>query len=87
VQTAPNPTSGGMTIAFVVPTSSRASVGIYDLAGRRVTTLFAGATEAGVQSLRWDGRDDSGRRLPPGTYFVKLQEGAQQSSRKVILSR
>ena len=75
-----------MTIAFVVPRSDHVSVGIFDLAGRRVTTLFTGAAEAGVQSLRWDGRDDSGRRLPSGTYFVKLQEGAQQASRKVVLS-
>jgi len=86
VQTAPNPTTAGMTIAFVVPRSSRVSVGIYDLAGRRVTTLFTGAAEAGVQSLRWDGRDGGGRKLPPGTYFVKLQDGAQQASRKVVLT-
>ncbi|MDM7916059.1 MAG: FlgD immunoglobulin-like domain containing protein [Candidatus Eisenbacteria bacterium] len=42
---------------------------IFDLRGRRVRSLplAAGAAEA-----EWDGRDDAGRRLPPGTYFLRI---------------
>jgi flagellar hook assembly protein FlgD len=70
----------------VTPKSEHVSIGIYDLAGRRVTTVFAGSIEAGVHSLRWDGRADGGRKLPAGAYFVKLQNGSQQTSKKLMIS-
>ncbi len=87
LRTAPNPSSGDMSIAFVVPKSDHLLVGIYDLAGRRVRTLFAGSAEAGVKSLRWDGRGDSGVRLSSGAYFVRLDDGTQQTTRKLLLTR
>jgi hypothetical protein len=87
LRTAPNPSSGDMSIAFIVPKSDRVFVGIYDLAGRRVRTLWSGAAEAGVRSLHWDGRGDDGQRLSSGAYFVKLENGSQRATRKLLLSR
>ena len=31
-----------------------------------------GLQNAGPQSLRWDGRDETGRLLPPGLYLTAL---------------
>jgi hypothetical protein len=87
LRTAPNPTSGDMAISFVVPKSDHVTVGIYDLAGRRVRMLYAGSSEAGVQSLRWDGNGEGGRKLAPGAYFVMLQNGSQQTTKKLLISR
>ena len=87
LRTAPNPTSGDMAISFVVPKSDHITVGIYDLAGRRVRMLFSGSYEAGVQSLRWDGNGEGGRKLSPGAYFVMLQNGNQQTTKKLLISR
>jgi len=36
---------------------------------------------SGRQSLAWDGRDDAGRALPAGTYFVRLARSGQALSR------
>ena len=45
---------------------------VYSLDGRRVALVKAGLQNAGPQGLRWDGRDETGRRLPPGLYLTAL---------------
>ncbi len=45
---------------------------VYSLDGRRVALVEAGLQNAGPQSLRWDGRDETGQRLPPGLYLTAL---------------
>ena len=41
--------------------------------GRTVRTIARGQKfDAGVQSLRWDGRNETGRPVGPGVYFVRL---------------
>ncbi|MDW8107675.1 MAG: FlgD immunoglobulin-like domain containing protein, partial [Armatimonadota bacterium] len=42
-------------------------------AGRAVRTLSPQfLRSAGILQTTWDGRDDSGRALPPGTYLVQI---------------
>jgi flagellar hook assembly protein FlgD len=36
-------------------------------------------------SVEWDGSDSSGRRLPPGVYFVRMEIEDLNLSRKVVL--
>jgi hypothetical protein len=47
-------------------------VKVFDLAGRRVRSLFAGEESSGFHPKEWDGRDDSGGWLPPGIYLVEV---------------
>ncbi len=48
-------------------------VDIYDLAGRRVRKLEIPAAMAGRYALNWDGRDEGGRRVAPGSYLLQLR--------------
>jgi N-acetylmuramoyl-L-alanine amidase len=43
---------------------------VRDFDGRLVRTLLEGPRQAGARRLRWDGRDDAGRRQPAGPYRV-----------------
>ena len=87
LRTAPNPTSGDMAITFVVPRTGNVTVGIYNLAGRLVRTLVSGTVDAGQTTVRWDGKADGGVQLAPGAYFVKLDDGAQRTTRKLLITR
>ena len=58
--------------------SSRLSVTIYTLSGRRVRDVACGVLAGSQGTLSWDGRDDAGCRLPQGLYVVYL--GAQSVS-------
>ena len=57
---------------FRLPEAVPVVLVVYSLNGRRVALVEAGLQNAGPQSLRWDGRDETGRRLPPGLYLTAL---------------
>jgi hypothetical protein len=59
---------------------------IFDAAGNRVRTLKTQAS-AGAASATWTGEDDLGHRLPEGIYYCRLDDAANPSARKLILSR
>src|SRR4029434_6016742 len=44
-------------------------VGIYDVHGRRVATLFKGKMAPGTREFRWNGARDDGSRAGIGIYF------------------
>ena len=48
------------------------TVRVFDLAGRRVRTLFAGERGGGSFAVAWDGTDAAGRRVPPGIYLFRV---------------
>ena len=83
--TAPNPTNAGMVINYAMPNSGTARLEIFNLSGQRVRTLLDGQVEAGVNTVRWDGRGEGHRTLPPGAYFVTLRAGEQVASKKIVL--
>ncbi len=68
----PNPSRGEATIAFGLARPGPVRVVLYGVDGRAVRTLADGAREAGVFRLTWDGRDDDGRPLAAGIYFVRM---------------
>ena len=57
---------------FRLPETVPVVLEVYSLDGRRVALVEAGLQSAGPQSLQWDGRDETGQRLPPGLYLVAL---------------
>ncbi len=84
---APNPARGTCTLRFSLAAATRGSLAIYDAGGRQVRALAAGPFVRGATTLSWDGRDDAGRALPRGVYFVRLRAGALDEVRRVALVR
>ena len=72
---------------FGLRASGPATVGIYDVAGRRVRTLLRGQQPAGARIVTWDGRDEAGVRLAPGAYIVRLEAGGIREARTIRLVR
>jgi len=68
----PNPARREVQFAFRVA-HGRAQLSVWDLAGRRVATVWDGPA-AGSTVARWDARDDSGNPVPPGVYLVRLTD-------------
>ncbi len=87
VAAAPNPFSGSTLIEFVNPTTESlpATANVFDLLGRLVATPWSGTAGPGRQSLRWDGKGINAHRLPPGTYFVRVQLGRNTAVHRVTL--
>jgi flagellar hook assembly protein FlgD len=60
---------------------------IYDARGRRVKRLVSGTLPAGPHQAAWQGRDESGRPVAPGVYFVRMTAEAFSGVRKMLLIR
>ena len=82
----PNPFNPVTAIRFDLARPGKVGVSIFDVAGRRVRGLLQADLEAGRgHSVEWNGRDDTGRRVPSGVYFCKLVAGDVTSSRALVL--
>ena len=82
----PNPFAAEPGASVASPSRSAVELTIHDVLGRRVRTLLAGSVE-GVHAIRWDGRDEDGRPLASGVYFVRLARDGGAASRQVVLAR
>ena len=67
----PNPTAGGATVRYEVPTGGPVTLTVYDALGRRVRTLLDGPVAAGPGTVRLETAG-----LPAGTYLVRLATAA-----------
>ncbi len=84
----PAPFRPGNEMGYELRTGGRVWLHLYDAAGRLVRTLVEGAAQpAGEHRVRWLGDDQSGGRVAPGVYFVRLTVGTSWSGRRLLLVR
>jgi len=81
----PNPFNPVTRIQFVLDRNTQVSLRVFDVQGRVVRTLLDSYLTAGPRVVSWDGRNDLGRPLPSGTYFLRLQGGGSYLTRTVNL--
>jgi hypothetical protein len=84
---APNPFAGQVTIRYLLAGIRGATLSVYDVKGRHVRTLDVIPSPDTAAEFQWDGRDDRGREVPSGFYFVRLRGGEVTATRKVLLVR
>jgi flagellar hook assembly protein FlgD len=72
---------------FELPMAGRATLTVYDLAGRVVRVLATGWFAPGEQSVGWDGRGDDGSALAPGAYVARLETARGALSRRFVRVR
>ncbi len=81
----PNPFNPMTEIRFELGSTQSVSVRIYDVTGRLVRDLASGSLTAGPHTRVWQGRDNRGRQVPSGAYYVRLVTNNKVDSRKVML--
>ncbi|MDP6803442.1 MAG: FlgD immunoglobulin-like domain containing protein, partial [Gemmatimonadota bacterium] len=82
----PNPFSGLTEIRYQLSARGETALEIVDVAGRRVRSLVAGVAQPGARKAYWDRRDDSGARVAPGVYWVRLAAPDGVMSRKLVVA-
>jgi len=81
---APNPFRASTTFSYTLPASGSVRVSVFDLRGREVVVLQKGSPPQGVHAVTWDGRDEEGRVLPAGVYFLRADLPGGEFSRKIV---
>jgi len=74
--------SGVMEFNSQLSNSSTPQLNIYDVSGRLVKQFTI--NDSRLTDVTWDGRDNTGREVSPGLYFVHLKAGDYGEIRKVI---
>ena len=82
----PTPTRGEVEIVWSLPREGFVSLTVWDAAGRRRSTLFQGDFEAGPGRRSVTIVDATGRVLPSGVYWLKLESGNERAMQKVVIS-
>ena len=76
----PNPFNPVTTLEYSLDLAVQHTLSVYDLTGRRVSTLYSGYAEPGRYRLSWDAGD-----FTSGIYFIRLEAARSIATRKVVL--
>ena len=82
----PNPSRDAIHTAITSGVESEVELSAWDLAGRRVATVYRGRV-LGRRPVSWDGRDERGAPVAPGVYLLRLSDGRATTSRRVAVMR
>ncbi len=83
----PNPFSRTTTLSWRLYAPQEMELAVFDMRGKRVRTLSAGAKAAGLHQAEWNGCDDTGCPLPQGIYLYRLKSGSSQTAGRLLLLR
>jgi hypothetical protein len=73
VRATPNPLTASTRIVYTLTHPADGSIQIYSVAGRSVRTVAKGHFGAGTHEYPFDGKDDDGRGLSMGGYFIRFE--------------
>lgn len=83
----PNPVNPLTRIRYTLARASRVRLAVYDLRGRRVSTLVEGYRGPGDHEVAWRAVDAQGAALPSGIYLCRLDAEGTSASTKVVVAK
>lgn len=87
-QNRPNPFNPQTEIRFEVYGSGLTTLTVHNVQGQLVRSLIVGEQmPQGMHIAHWDGRDDSGRGVTSGAYFLRIETPEGVGIRKMTLLR
>jgi len=84
-QAYPNPFNPSTEIGYSVSESGVVELLVYDVLGRKISTLVSGYHEPNRYRVVWDGRNSHGVQVPAGVYFYRMNTKSFSDVKKVIL--
>ncbi len=88
----PNPFNPETTIRYSLSGTENEpeniTIAIYNTKGQKIRTLIDGPEEPGEEkSIAWNGRDDQGRIVASGVYFIRMKTDNHAETRKALLMK
>ena len=75
----PNPMRGTGKVKFEIGKRCNTSINLYDVAGRRVKSIYKGMLNPGMHTVRWNAKN-----LPAGIYFIRVDTENAHMVKKVV---
>jgi hypothetical protein len=86
-QNYPNPFNPNTKIEFNLDSGADCQLEVYDILGRKVTTLLKGYYAPGSYEVEWDGTDANGNSVSSGIYFYQITAGDISKTCKMTLMK
>ncbi|MFO7891341.1 MAG: T9SS type A sorting domain-containing protein [bacterium] len=83
-QNYPNPFNHYTVIGYGLPESEMVGLYIMNSRGQKVCTLVNNKVEAGYHTVDWNGKDENGRIVSSGIYFIVLATEENRLVRKAL---
>ncbi len=80
----PNPSRGLVEFTFRLTRPGTATVEIFDVLGRRIRRWIRMELPAGLHTVEWNGRGESGAAVAPGVLLCRLSAEGELRSRKLV---
>jgi flagellar hook assembly protein FlgD len=71
-------------VRFGLTRNGPATLGVYSVRGSLVRKLVDGPQSAGVHTVSWDGRDQSGARAAAGIYYYRLVTNEGRFEKRMV---
>jgi predicted outer membrane repeat protein len=81
----PNPFNPETRITFNLPESEHVNISVYNLKGQLVKILTDEILPSGNNTLIWDGRNATGRKVSSGIYLLRVKSNNDIVSKKIML--
>ena len=87
-QNYPNPFNPSTQISFDVPDGSElVRLNIYNILGKKVSTLINNVVNPGKHKVEWNAKDNEGNPVASGIYFYELSSSSFTARKKMLLIR
>lgn len=86
-QNYPNPFNPSTTITYTLTRSADVTLDVYDITGRKITTLVNGPVSEGQHTAEWNGTNADGRKVASGVYFYRVEADGQSQVKKMVLMK
>ena len=87
-QNYPNPFNPSTQISFDVPEGSElVRLNIYNILGKKVSTLLNNVVNPGKHKIEWNAKDNEGNPVASGIYFYELSSSSFTARKKMLLIR
>jgi hypothetical protein len=80
----PNPFFSSAIITYSLEKEEDIKILIYSLNGSLVRILFNGKEKRGRYLIKWDGKDNKGKNVNKGIYFLRFITNNYQETKKII---
>jgi hypothetical protein len=87
VRAYPNPFNPETTIEYNLKSNALVTIQIYNVQGKKVRSLGGDHRQAGTYTVKWDGRNENGNRVPSGAYFVRISAGNETLNHRILMMK
>ena len=84
-QNYPNPFNASTVIDYDIQYGSQVELSVYDLGGRKISTVFNGFQPAGQHQVTWNGFDSNQNPVSSGVYFYRLTANSESITKRMVL--